>query len=247
MLAHEVGAQNVVSVEVDPDIAVRAWASLRMYGLRSVKVVTGDGALGYPPSAPYLRVISTVGVSTVPYAWVEQATRPGRIVAPLTGAYHPPGVVALVCDGDGTAFGRIAGDAAFMGLRGIGRRVRAVETEWPTAATSETALHPHHYAGDRDAATAIGLRLHGVHKVWRDGSDQGHQGTLWLYGPETGSWASVKVPDKPPYLVEQRGPRRLFDEVEAAYRWWQDAGEPAVDDWLVTVTPAGQEITLEPE
>ncbi|MGH8967051.1 MAG: hypothetical protein ACRDXB_17230 [Actinomycetes bacterium] len=35
------------------------------------------------------------------------------------------------------------------------------------------------------------------------------------------------------------GARRLFDEVADAYRWWQQAGEPGVTDWTVTVRPDG--------
>lgn len=247
LLAQVVGAHNVVSVELDPAIAGRARASLTVSGCRSVTVVTGDGVHGHRPGAPYARVISTVGVSSVPYAWVAQTGRCGRIVAPLTGEYHPPGVVCLVRDVDGTATGRLAGDAAFMGLRGTSRRVRGSGATRSSTATSETDLHPYRYAGDRNAATAIGLRVHGVHKVWTDDPDRPGTGTLWLYGPESGSRATVTVGAGPPHPVEQTGPRRLFDEVEAAYRWWLDAGEPLVGDWLVTVTPAGQEITLEPE
>jgi len=49
-----------------------------------------------------------------------------------------------------------------------------------------------------------------------------------------------------PYPVEQAGPRQLLDEIETAYRWWQQDCEPAVGDWLVTVTPRGQTISLDP-
>jgi protein-L-isoaspartate O-methyltransferase len=243
LLAEVVAAGNVTTVEVDPVIAARARASLDGCGYGAVTVITGDGAVGYWAGAPYARVIVTVGMSAVPYSLVEQAGPGGRIVAPLTGSFQPPGVVTLVCHADGTASGRLAGPAAFMALRGTQPRVRAVISDVDVV-ESVTKLHPYRYAGDRDAATAVGLRLGGVYRVWRDGDD--HPGTLSLYAPASSSRASVRVQTEPPHLVTQAGPRRLFDEVEEAYRWWQEAGEPTVGDWLVTVGPSGQEIILKP-
>lgn len=42
------------------------------------------------------------------------------------------------------------------------------------------------------------------------------------------SWACVMFRDGEERApVWQSGPRRLWDEVEAAYRWWVDQGNPA--------------------
>jgi protein-L-isoaspartate(D-aspartate) O-methyltransferase len=48
-----------------------------------VTLVAGDGADGYPPGAPYDRVIATVGVSDLAPAWLDQAGPGARIVVPL--------------------------------------------------------------------------------------------------------------------------------------------------------------------
>lgn len=45
------------------------------------------------------------------------------------------------------------------------------------------------------------------------------------------------------YLVAEHGPRRLADEVEAAYATWQSAGEPPFDQYTVSVDAIGQHIT----
>jgi protein-L-isoaspartate(D-aspartate) O-methyltransferase len=45
--------------------------------------VAADGADGYPPGAPYDRVIATVGVSDLAPAWLDQAGPGARIVVPL--------------------------------------------------------------------------------------------------------------------------------------------------------------------
>ena len=130
-------------------------------GYGAVSVVTGDGAEGYPPGAPYDRVISTVAVAEVPQAWVAH-TRPGGLVlTPWGSAYYPGGLLALTVHGEATATGRIVGPASFMWLRAqrIPRYItgRIVRGDDPATASS-TELHPGYVAGDVHAATAIGLR-----------------------------------------------------------------------------------------
>jgi hypothetical protein len=39
--------------------------------------------------------------------------------------------------------------------------------------------------------------------------------------------------------VYQSGARRLWDEVEAAWRWWDGAGRPGVDRFGLTVRVEG--------
>jgi protein-L-isoaspartate(D-aspartate) O-methyltransferase len=84
LLAHRVGDDQVVSVEVDPALADAARRNLTRAG-RTPLVITGDGAGGYPPAAPYDRVIATCSVQTVPYPWVAQA-RPGGVILTPWGA-----------------------------------------------------------------------------------------------------------------------------------------------------------------
>lgn len=69
--------------------------------------------------------------------------------------------------------------------------------------------------------------------------------TMELGDPLSGSWASV-IPGntKDRYEVRQRGPRRLWEEVESAYRWWQDQGKPTLDQWRFTVSPDRQTADL---
>lgn len=114
LLAHRLGAENIVSVEVDPAVAEHARHALAATGFSAVTVVTGDGAEGYLPRAPYDRVISTVAVAEVPHAWVAQ-TRPGGLVlSPWGSSYYPGGLLALTVHGDATTTGRIVGPASFM-------------------------------------------------------------------------------------------------------------------------------------
>jgi len=85
LMAEIVGpAGHVVSVDVDGAIAERARVRLDEAGYRAVEVVHGDGALGHAASAPYDRVIVTVGAWDIPPALREQLRTNGRLVIPLS-------------------------------------------------------------------------------------------------------------------------------------------------------------------
>ena len=84
LIRHIVGPSGaVVSVDIEPDLVDRAREHLAGAGYRDVTVVAADGADGYPPGAPYDRVIATVGVSDLAPAWLRQAGPGARIVVPL--------------------------------------------------------------------------------------------------------------------------------------------------------------------
>jgi protein-L-isoaspartate(D-aspartate) O-methyltransferase len=84
LLQYLVGAEGtVVTVDLDAEVARQAAANLAEAGYLGVTVMLGDGAAGYPPGAPYDRVIATVGVSDLAPAWLDQLAPGGRIVVPL--------------------------------------------------------------------------------------------------------------------------------------------------------------------
>jgi protein-L-isoaspartate(D-aspartate) O-methyltransferase len=245
LLAHQLGAPHVLSVEIDPALAEHARHTLAAAGYGAVSVITGDGAEGYPPQAPYDRVISTAAATRVPPAWVAQTRPGGRVLTPWGTSFYPGGLLALSVDRDGTATGGIVGPASFMWLRAqriprytLGGIMRGDDA----AAVSSTDLHPWQVAGDANAATAIGLRVPGCENFYH--AESSDVGTLYLVDQHSRSWATMHTTGKPPYEVRQGGQRKLWDEVETAYRWWIDAGEPAVDAWRFTVTPNGQQVEL---
>lgn len=245
LLAHRLGAENVVSVEVDPAVAEHARRALATAGFGAVTVVSADGAEGYLPRAPYDRVISTVASSEVPYTWVAQTRLGGLVLTPWGTPYYPGGLLALTVEGDTTATGRIVGPAAFMWLRAqriprysASRVVRGDDT----ATTSTTDLHPWHVTGDANAATAIGLRVPQCESFYHPEGPEA--GTLYLVDQWSRSWATLHLTTEAPYEVRQSGERKLWDEVTTAHRWWLDMGKPAIGAWRFTLDPSGQRIEL---
>ncbi|MFP5022223.1 methyltransferase domain-containing protein [Pseudonocardia phyllosphaerae] len=120
LLAHLVGSGGAVtSVDIDDDLVAGARANLAAAGLERVETVTGDGALGYPPSAPYDRIELTVGTSGVRREWVEQLAPDGRLVLPLTVRGSQLSV-AFTRTGPGRLESTSVRSCAFIRLRGEG-------------------------------------------------------------------------------------------------------------------------------
>ena len=251
LLAHRLGAERVVSVEIDPDVAARARKALADTGYGGVRVVTGDGAGGHPPQAPYDRVVATAACTRIPYSWVAQTRPGGRILLPWSDTYSGA-LVALTVAGDGTASGGIVAEAQFMTLRD--QRDRGAvhpEAQDPSpdsgAQTTTTTLHPHEITGPHGARIAVGRRVPGARWVYHPWTEHDPVGVLWIVDP-WGSSAKLThtdpSADQDEFPVTQRGPRRLWDEVLAAHQWWVDHGRPGPDRWQFTVSPEGQTIEL---
>ena len=84
-----------------------------------VELVCADGALGYPPAAPYDRIVLTVGSGVVRPEWIAQLAPGGRLLLPLAlrGTQLS---VALDLGDDGMLRSAIVHRCAFVRLRGMG-------------------------------------------------------------------------------------------------------------------------------
>ncbi|MEU5978533.1 hypothetical protein [Streptomyces sp. NPDC047315] len=70
--------------------------------------------------------------------------------------------------------------------------------------------------------------------------------SVWLYGLSDLSWAAAVLTDGVPQsTVFQSGPRRLWDELSVAYRWWDGMGQPEIRRFGLTVDGNGESIWLD--
>jgi protein-L-isoaspartate(D-aspartate) O-methyltransferase len=84
LLAHLAGPDgHVTTIDILPDAADQAGRHLADAGYENVRVICGDGALGYGAGGPYDRIIVTAGAWDIPPAWTEQAASGARLVIPL--------------------------------------------------------------------------------------------------------------------------------------------------------------------
>lgn len=75
---------TVTSIESSTRLAAQARSTLDELGYGpQVRVIIGDGTHGYPPEAPYDRILVTAGAPRLPAAYREQLADGGRIVIPL--------------------------------------------------------------------------------------------------------------------------------------------------------------------
>ncbi|MER6140354.1 methyltransferase domain-containing protein [Streptomyces sparsogenes] len=245
LLSARLGSRQVTTIEVDPVLADRARAGLKAAGYRPA-VVTADGAEGWPPGAPYDRVVATCAVHDVPRAWIEQTAPGGVVVLPWGTALRNGVLLRLAVERgpDGpVACGPVVGDSAFMWMRAQApqRDVMAVVQGEPHH--GGTRLDPS-FLGDDDAWFAAGVLVPGCRSAV--GRGPGGEWTLWLADAATGSWASVDYePGATVYGTEQHGPRMLWNELEAAHAWWTRAGRPARTRFGLTVTTTGQRVWLD--
>lgn len=247
LLAHRLGAANVTTVEVDPILTARARAVLHDFGFAPT-VVCGDGRLGWPPGALYDRVLATCSVRRVPSAWITQTRTGGTILTPWDNPWVCGGLLRLTVDEDGSATGRYTPDSAFMLMRSQRHDLRLFrdvvhDDHQPTE--SATTLDPWSVAdAPFDVRFAVGHRLGDLWHAWdHDPGVDGVAIRLWVATTDGGSWAAVDwdgTEDAVQYTVWQHGPRRPWDEVEAAHRWWLDSGQPGPGRFGLTVTPSGE-------
>ena len=87
--------------------------------LPGIALHCADGALGHPPSAPYDRIVLTVGSSDVRPEWVEQLAPGGRLLLPLTVRGSQLSM-ALDLGADGLLRTASVRSCMFIRLRGIG-------------------------------------------------------------------------------------------------------------------------------
>ncbi|WP_405004172.1 ATP-grasp peptide maturase system methyltransferase [Kitasatospora purpeofusca] len=233
--AHRLGDGNVTSIEYDARVAERAAAALRAAGY-TPRLLTGDGLGGDPDGGTFDRLIATCSVRYLPMAWLHQVRPGGRILVTLSGWSYANALALLDVTGPGEATGRfLPGFTSFMIARPHDRPPR------PTL-----ALLP----GEERASRIDPAKLDTWTGSWiaqlaaPSAERMGSGAQQILSDVATGSQART-VPDPAGgWTVVQRGPLRLWDQVETAVETWRAAGEPHQVGFGITVSAAGQRVWL---
>ncbi|MGA2031352.1 MAG: protein-L-isoaspartate(D-aspartate) O-methyltransferase [Thermoguttaceae bacterium] len=76
-------AREVISIERHPELSRQAGAILAELGYQNVRLIVGDGTLGWPERAPYERIVVTAAAAQVPPPLFQQLTEGGLIVLPV--------------------------------------------------------------------------------------------------------------------------------------------------------------------
>ncbi|MFJ7207248.1 protein-L-isoaspartate(D-aspartate) O-methyltransferase [Streptomyces sp. NPDC098789] len=248
LMAWQLGGENVVSIELDPGTAADARNRLAAAGLAPL-VVTGDGAEGYADRAPYDRWIATCSVGSVPAAWREQTVTGGVIVTPWGPTYGGEAVARLTVAEDGTASGPFVASSAFMRMSHQRKQLPPTSAFTDGEAIpgedvhSDTTLSPDD-VGDWVHMFAIGVQVPDL--FCRVENLDGEAYRLRLMDTGVTAWATAEYrPGHTSFPVVQHGPRRLWDELETAFRWWVARDRPGFDRFGLTVDDDGECVWLD--
>lgn len=235
LLTHRLGDGGVITVEINAYLAEKARATLQAEGFAPA-VHPADGYNGYAPGAFYDRITSTSGVGRLPPAWLDQLNPDGLVVCPW-GLLEGAGVITrFECPGDGSALGRFHGGVGFVPLR---------VPDAPPPPVQDTGQQPDEYRLTQVDPVAPLLSFPSAFALsvmvpdWRVcrrwiGTGSG----VWVCDRTGSSWVRV-YPYGTSWMIEQGGPRSIWDEFENALDEWFRLGEPRPDAFGLSVDPDG--------
>lgn len=111
-------AKRVISIERHDALSQRARGLLEWLGYRNIEIHCGDGTAGYPPDAPYDRILVTAGAPQIPEPLLEQLARPGRMVIPV-GSMEMQSLYVVIRDEQGGMRTEDHGPCVFVPLIGV--------------------------------------------------------------------------------------------------------------------------------
>ncbi|WP_406277856.1 ATP-grasp peptide maturase system methyltransferase [Embleya sp. NBC_00896] len=241
LLTHRLGDDRVTSIEVDPDTAARAAASLKEAGFRP-RLVVGDGLDGAPEHAPYDGIIATCAVRRVPQPWLDQAAPGATILTNMTGWLYAYGQARLtVVDADNAVGEFLPGSISFM----TARRHAAPPMDDHAALTATgpgrpTSLGPEVLSDWTGRFVLQGALPTTTHRTTRigDGPYLNHLIAV------DGSFATLLPQSDGTWNVREGGAVKLWEQAEKLVGAWRDAGSPSTEMFRFRIVSGEQTIHL---
>jgi methyltransferase of ATP-grasp peptide maturase system len=243
LLSHRLGAVNVTSIDLDPNLVAEAGERLASIGYYP-HLVAGDGAQGVSERAPYNSVIATCAVPAIPAAWISQIVQGGAILADVRGEVSGALILLRKTSPD-TVTGRVqARPGSFMWLRARVDNPLRNGGHYTTVfslddAESRTTDVDPRLVDDRDFRFVLQRHVPMLQSItW---ASQDETAVLTLRAQDT-SWAEVAVVETRSgrHVVTQGGPNRMWDDVERAAAAWTSLGRPVRQRFGLTATVDGK-------
>ncbi|MEE1781637.1 methyltransferase domain-containing protein [Streptomyces sp. SP17BM10] len=233
LLSRRYGHDQVVTVDVDPDVTTAARQRLAAAGYQPT-VITADGAVPAMDGPAFGAIVATCGLDRIPPAWLAELADDGVIVAPLGS-----GVVSVVKTSDTEATGGfLATPAYFMPLRAEGDSGIIRRPALPDGDGRRTELGVG-VVVDESFRFLVSVALGPLgwnYELADDGRPVG--ACLW---DGAGSVAELRADG----IVCEEGPRALWSDLEAVHRLFVVKGRPARDRYGITITAGEQRVWLD--
>ncbi len=91
----------VFTIEIKPQLAKRAKATLKNLGYKTVKTRHGDGYYGWAAEAPFDAIMVTAAAPHVPPPLVKQLKKGGRMILPVGRAFAVQDLRLITKDKEG--------------------------------------------------------------------------------------------------------------------------------------------------
>ncbi|MBV9728381.1 MAG: protein-L-isoaspartate carboxylmethyltransferase [Pseudonocardiales bacterium] len=246
LLCHRLGAGNVFSLDVDADLVAAARDRLAAMG-HHPQLAARDGIDGWPHHAPYHRIIATCSVPRVAWAWAEQLTHGGKLLADVKSGAGAGNLVLLHRHHD-----RLEGRftrrwAAFMAMRHDGDPTPGWQPKAETSHQRITTAPAQPWNTDRVVwlLACLALPAHLLHGYILDPATRTPTAAT-LSAPD-GSWCEIDLTttDNGLRQIREGGPTPLWVHVEHAYQHWHHWGQPSWERFGLTVTTDTQTVWLD--
>ncbi|WP_030677930.1 ATP-grasp peptide maturase system methyltransferase [Streptomyces rimosus] len=236
-----IGSDAVTSIEVDAHRLNQAATALNNGGYTPTLAVA-DGLYGYWPEAPFDRIVAACSFRTVPPALIAQTRPGGKILLTLSGWLYGYARVLLTVAEDGTAEGPLLnGTVSFMSARTHAAPAFGNPAHW-AAAMPEDARELRHAPERITAATTEAFHLRFLAQSTAPSAQMTMLGNrTYLIDTVTGSTA-VLTPHDLGWKVQQKGPARLWDRIEAVIDAYDQAGKPPPAAFRLHVDGSGQRL-----
>ena len=111
-------ADEVIAVERHHELVELARLRMSRLGYGNVRVVEGDGTLGWPEDAPFDAIVAAASGSHVPKSWIAQLKAGGRIVMPVGPPHEVQTLLKVTKREDGSLTHEDLGGVRFVPLIG---------------------------------------------------------------------------------------------------------------------------------
>ncbi|RAG81229.1 protein-L-isoaspartate(D-aspartate) O-methyltransferase [Streptacidiphilus pinicola] len=238
LLSERLGDGNVVSIEVDKRVSIRAGNALTSLGYHP-ELVVGDGLLGHKESEPYDRVIATCQVTDVPQNWIDQTKPGGIILATVGGWLHSSELARLTVISEREARGHLlTGNVSFMLARPQSPPPFGLLPDLDAGDERTTPIGAD-LLGDWTARFVMQLAAPAIQRL--DLPRHGRTEHV-LLDVETGAWAAAYIA-RERWVVRQGGPYEVWDRIEEQIARWQASGSPDLSAFQISVMDGVQSVT----
>ncbi len=238
LLCERLGSNHVTTVDIDSALVQAAGARLASVGYHPT-AITGNGAHGYPPNAPYDRFLATCALRRIPPTWLAQAASGARIVAPIA-----KGLIILDVQDASHAIGRFLAEGGyFMPLRDSpdDSTVRADCAKATAQSHSRcTTLGPRDTFYQQHMRFLLAVALPDV-SVGQHGPSLDNL----IIRDHAGASARLASRHDGSFLVTETGSRALWAEVEQLHHLWHDCHQPCRERFGLSVAHERQWVWLD--